>query len=109
VNSAFVGSTGSIYQWAINAGDGIIMQAGSLAIEPIELDVTFMNKKGNEMKKTKEKMLCIRVTEELMKELDVVAMQAGYKRSRFGRSILERYLSDACREKPIQKCKRCGK
>ena len=47
------------------------------------------------MKKTKEKMLCIRVTEELMKELDIVAMQAGYKRSRFGRSILERYLSDA--------------
>ena len=49
MNSAFVGSIGSIYQWAINAGDGIIMQAGSLAIEPIELDVTFMNKKGNKM------------------------------------------------------------
>jgi len=46
VNSAFVGSIGSTYQWAINAGDGIIMQAGSLVIEPIELDVTFMNKKG---------------------------------------------------------------
>ena len=49
MNSAFVGSIGSTYQWAINAGDGIIMQAGSLAIEPIELDVTFMNKKGNKM------------------------------------------------------------
>lgn len=46
MNSAFVGSIGSTYQWAINAGDGIIMQAGSLVIEPIELDVTFMNKKG---------------------------------------------------------------
>jgi len=53
VNSAFVGSIGSTYQWAGTNGDGIIMQAGSLVIEPIELDVTFMNKKGNEMKENR--------------------------------------------------------
>jgi len=33
-------------KWAGTNGDGIIMQAGSLVIEPIESDVTFMNKKG---------------------------------------------------------------
>lgn len=49
MNLVFVGSIGSTYQWAGTSGDGIIMQAGSLVIEPIELDVTFMNKKENEV------------------------------------------------------------
>jgi len=47
------------------------------------------------MKIRKEKMLTIRVTDELMRRLDMMAKLTGEKRSHCGRSILIRHIDKA--------------